>query len=533
MSGAAPLRFGIMCRGTTFPAWQARSVRDLLASDGVRPALLVVEDGTTPLRRDRRDLLRFAEERLRTSAGAPVDLADELGGVPTLRCRPGTAFDGSDLAAIRDHGLDFILRFAFDALEGDVASAAGFGVWSFDHNVDGVDGAPPCFREVDRGDPVTRASLLRLTGRPGERIVLHEGFFRTIPHSYERTWDSVAMGSADWPARVCAEIRNGRTEWPSSASSEPPRRPTPAQTAAFRRRTARRRFRVRVRGRTRRTEWNVGIVEAPISSFLDRSSPPAVRWLPRTWGDQSLADPFPLPSAGGPAMLAEAIDHASRIGRIVLVESDPAPRLPTALDVSEHASYPYVVEQDGALYCVPETARAQRVWLFRSSDSGRTWERVATLIDGFACVDPTVFRHEGRWWLFGTDRDRGANTKLHAWLAPELTGPWSPHPLNPLKTDVRSSRPAGTPFVHDGRLFRPAQDGSRGYGTRVVINEILRLSPTEFEERAVSTVQPDRRGPWPDGLHTLAAAGDTTLVDGRRDRLVWPWFGRAAGTRLR
>ncbi len=45
-----------------------------------------------------------------------------------------------------------------------------------------------------------------------------------------------------------------------------------------------------------------------------------------------------------------------------------------------------------------------------------------------------------------------------------LEGPWEPHRRNPVKCDVRGSRPAGTPFVHGGELYRPAQDGSKRYG---------------------------------------------------------------------
>jgi hypothetical protein len=145
-------------------------------------------------------------------------------------------------------------------------------------------------------------------------------------------------------------------------------------------------------------------------------------------------------------------------------------------------------------------------------------------VDGIAAADSTVFRHDGRWWLLCIDVDRSDDT-LCAWHATSLRGPWLPHAANPLKTDTRNTRPAGTPFVHAGKLYRPAQDNSRTYGGRVVINEIVRLSPSEFAERVVRVIPPFHSSPYPAGFHTLSAFGDWTLIDGKRIRVAWPHLG--------
>jgi len=104
-------------------------------------------------------------------------------------------------------------------------------------------------------------------------------------------------------------------------------------------------------------------------------------------------------------------------------------------------------------------------------------------LDGFGGIDPTVVRHDGRWWMFCTNPD-APNHELHAFHAQRLAGPWIAHARNPVKVDVRSARPAGTPFYAAGALHRPAQDCGGGYGRRVVINRVDALTPTEFDERA-------------------------------------------------
>ena len=70
----------------------------------------------------------------------------------------------SDLATIRTHSLDIILRFGFRILKGEILSAARFGVWSLHHGDNQVNrGGPPAFWEVVNSDHVTGVTLLQLS----------------------------------------------------------------------------------------------------------------------------------------------------------------------------------------------------------------------------------------------------------------------------------------------------------------------------------------------------------------------------------
>lgn len=155
------------------------------------------------------------------------------------------------------------------------------------------------------------------------------------------------------------------------------------------------------------------------------------------------------------------------------------------------------------------------------------------LVDGIGILDPTLFQWDGRWWLFGTDRRRGSNTSLRAWWAPTISGPWTPHASDPLVVDVNAARGAGTPFVHEGALYRPVQRCSPRYGAAVGIFRVDRLDPDGFAQTQVAIVEPDPNGPFPDGLHTISAVGDVTLVDGNRRRFSPPVVRRELRARLR
>jgi hypothetical protein len=144
------------------------------------------------------------------------------------------------------------------------------------------------------------------------------------------------------------------------------------------------------------------------------------------------------------------------------------------------------------------------------------------MLENLEVFDPTIAEIDGRWWLFCARGELGASTweELHLFHAPTPLGPWTPHRRNPVKSDVRSARPAGRLFQHAGEWYRPAQDCSVRYGYAMSINRITRLTPTEYDEVVVQHIAPD----WSAnliGTHTLNAAGRLTVVDGMRRR--WRW----------
>lgn len=262
-------------------------------------------------------------------------------------------------------------------------------------------------------------------------------------------------------------------------------------------------------------DWNIGIIERPIESFLEDQTINDIKWLARRPKGGFTADPFGFWDNGRLHIYAEEFNFARNKGHLRYVIIDKARRVlreGVALFKDVHLSYPYIIGHQGALYCLPEMSRSNKVVLFAiDRHTGQLMEK-ATLLAGVTLSDPTVFHHDGQWWLWGV-KD---GSELHVWYASDLFGPWQAHADNPVKTDIASARPAGTPFVHDGSLYRPAQDCSRTYGGRIVLNKVLALSPTEFREEIAAVIEPDPHGLYPVGIHTLAAAGDITLVDGKR-----------------
>jgi hypothetical protein len=229
------------------------------------------------------------------------------------------------------------------------------------------------------------------------------------------------------------------------------------------------------------------------------------------------ADPCAVEVDGRKLVFVEEMwpDHK---GIIVCVElhDGAARRLGVALEESAHLSYPQVFESNGEWYMTAESSQLKRVSLYKASRFPMEWERVCDLVTGRVCADPTLYFHEGRWYLFGTVSENGNGTwdELFLFVSDELTGPFKPHPANPIVSDVRRARPAGRLFVRNGKLIRPAQDCAANYGSALVFNEVLALSPTHYDERPLSRLAPD----WADRLvacHTYSASDSFEVLDAR------------------
>jgi hypothetical protein len=308
--------------------------------------------------------------------------------------------------------------------------------------------------------------------------------------------------------------------------------PTDREMVRFFARQSWRAIAVRSRGVLKADVWAVGVAAAGAVGAGDVRLD-GIEWIPELKHSGYLADPFVVTHEGSTAILVEEFDESSNRGVISALQREPEGwRLHSAvLDPGVHASYPCTIADGGELYCVPETWQAGRVEIWRAVEFPTRWERVGVLIDGVAVVDPTPFRHAEQWWLLGTIKDDEPDAKLHAWTAPELLGPWQPHPLNPLKIDVASSRPAGAPFVVGGVLYRPAQDCSASYGGGVVLNRVISLDDAGLVEAPAGRIVL-AGGRYSSGVHTLSASGALWVVDGRRYGINPHRMGREARARL-
>lgn len=556
---AAPFRFVILCDSLDFPKWQADCLREVIEPGLAVPVGLVINASSRISRgqsdwrsrwRNRRHAMWRVFNRFYVDAFCKATvregMEDYFRSVPQFRDHPlkvgrfGEALSDAAVGFVKDLAPHFVLRFGFGILKGEILKAAPFGVWSYHHgDPSNFRGQPPGFWEIYSGSDVTGSILQLLSEELDAGTVLHSGFFKTTHQSYAKTKDAIYFGSSSWVRRACAAIQeNG---WPLRTSVNAGRGPIwklpdNMQMIRFCVRTALSFLRVQWTYRLFFQDWTCAVVPAPIHTVAGLKGLDAqTKALGKTqWmtcpPDHFVADPFGYPVGSGSKirMVFELFDKRKKIGVIASTcfFEGSFSGINLVLDSPAHLSYPYVMRDGENVYFIPEHAGARNISAFRLNQAGAA-DQMVTIFPHSELLDPTLFRWNGKWWLFVLDESRSKNTDLHVYFAETWQGPWRAHPLNPVKTDIRSSRPAGTPFVHEGKLYRPSQDCSTHYGSATVINEVIALSENVFEERPVARVQPWRGSKYQYGLHTLSEAGAFTLIDGAKQNSIFirPWPG--------
>ena len=273
---------------------------------------------------------------------------------------------------------------------------------------------------------------------------------------------------------------------------------------------------LRASSRGRIPKWSISIRSNTGHSIVDPGRLDGFVNIPVPRGRLEMSDPFLLDHGGRAWMLFEDVPLGGRRGRLACMEMSERGACSDVImlmDREDHLSYLCVVPHKGDVFLVPENAEAGLVNLYRFAPFPSRFELESTLCDGFPVVDTTPVFVEDRWYVFATTTPPFMETLLSS--SSGLDKPWTRHPASPVSRSARSCRSAGHLFRKEGRLFRPTQDCSVRYGYAMTVNEITRLTATEFEEHAVAHFLPT----WAPGLlgtHTWNETARLQVIDGLR-----------------
>jgi hypothetical protein len=546
------LRIGLLVDSCIQPSWVYKVIKDIRDS-GYAEIVLTVKNrakslhkGRSALRtvlENRRHILRklYTEIDRRLFASdpdpfEPVDITSLLGSAPTLEITPRQTrysdyFSQEDVNVILGHQLDVGFRFGFRILKGDALSVARFGIWSYHHGDNLVRrGGPAGFWEVMEGHPVTGSILQILTPRLDDGKVIYRSWASTVWFSVQRNRKNCYWKSAEFAAR---KLRDLFEQGPSALEDSshlyrpyshrlqkaPGNLEMLSLLVVLWRKMAR-------RGLDRlfyREQWFVAY-ETDVGNEMSDSFHRFKTMMPPT--DRYWADPFPVERDGRYFIFIEELEFKAVKAHLSVIEMDQNGRWQKPVKILErpyHLSHPFVFEWLDQYYMIPETRENRTLELYRCVSFPFEWELDRVLMKDLVAVDATLAQINDRWWLFVNIAVDGASTndELHVFYSGSPLGPWHSHRGNPVKSDVRSSRPAGKLFYWRGALYRPAQDSSVAYGHAISINKIERLSVDEFAEVEVSRIVPE----WRANLtrnHTVNHASGLTVIDGLRR--VRRWF---------
>ena len=453
----------------------------------------------------------------RTDPGEGLELARH---VPHER-RGTLSSDPRELLA-----LDLDVAFALgDFDDSPLDGVARYGVWRFCFGAERSECEPLAgTREVAAGIALTGSGLkVRLSAGSAPRLA-YQSWSRTFPFSVARNRDQLLAKTAEFPTRALREAyRSGRgwLEQCLPVSAAQPVLVEPCDPSPILRRILR-------RGLHNALHVEQWFLAFRFARGEERAVPADLQGYTRLMPpkDRFWADPFALERNGRYFIFFEELPFAAGKAHIAMTEvrRDGSWSQPVrVLERGYHLSYPFILEHDGELYMIPETAQNGTVELYRCVDFPLRWKLEKTLLQGVRLVDATLHRAADRWWMFANGAagaSRGFDDELHLFHADRLFGDWHPHPRNPVKSDVRCARPAGGLYWRDGKLYRPAQICVPRYGAGLSINRVLWLTPHSYAEHQVERVLPDA-GQGLLGLHTMNRAGDLMVADAftRRQRI--------------
>ena len=277
--------------------------------------------------------------------------------------------------------------------------------------------------------------------------------------------------------------------------------------------------------------WSIGIYQG--QSVFNLSEPVKIINPVITASDVSdcdayfVADPFLFYTDSVKYLFFEVWNKASSHGDIAYAESKDFINWSyksIIIDEKFHLSYPYIFSWKNENYMIPESNNDLSVRLYKAISFPDNWEYIGNLLSGYNYVDPSIFRHKNKWWMFVYTKNNQQNY-LNLFYSDALIKGWTPHPKNPIiRNDLSQSRPGGRVIIIDEKIYRIAQNGIPSYGTEVNAFEIIELSDTNYLEKKTIKNPIVKKGesPWNSfGMHHVDAhfinGKWVAAVDGRND----------------
>ncbi len=474
-------------------------------------------------------------------ADARVDASPLLTGVPTLTVTPRQTkfsdyFPDEAIDQIRAANLDVIVRIGFRILRGEILHVPRNGVWSFHHGDNRVNrGGPAGFWEVMQSWPVTGSVLQVLTEDMDNGLILERSWTRTNLSSMtdsrsKMLWKSLefvprnlrrlhAMGSDAFKLAVLAE-----NSTPALYSDPLYRTPGNMTFARLIARKAREKVRRSLASRLYRNEWRL------LYQFGSGLSTTLYRFKPVIDANgYHRADPMIVRHEGRYHVFFEYFrDGVDGQISVITIDRESGASAPEAvLTADHHLSYPFIFQHEGTYYMVPESTASGKISLYRCAEFPLRWEWHKDLMRDVIASDTTLHYHDNKWWLFTCIAQRDSvstSDELFLFSAEDFRSDnWTPHPMNPVISDVRTARPAGRILEFGGKFYRPSQISAPYYGYGLNLNEIIAFTENDYREKTVSSAKPNWRKEVV-GLHTLAWADELTVIDAQYRIPRWRWM---------
>ena len=533
------------------PAWTYSMITKIIESDFAE-ITLVIQNNIAPSEKPKKSLLfkiknyiasflfRFYTKKenkkykSNNNAFQEKDLNQILKGIDILKVTPKSTLLSDrileeDLSKIGKYNLDVMIRLGFKILRGDILTTSKYGIWSFHHGDNKLNrGGPAGTWEVMEGWEETGVVLQILTEDLDGGVVIERSTSCTVNNSIISNknnyyWKALSMIPRNLRKLhvlggdvFMKQILHSNSD-PCFYYNRLYLKPTNTEVLKYLRNKYSWKIKNKINKWIYTNQWILLYSFNKSNNFalsffrFKKIIPPKDRF----W-----ADPFIVHKDNQYFVFIEELLYSNNKGHIsyfTIDEKDGMTKPVKILEKNYHLSYPFIFEDNGSYYMIPETSENNTIELYKCTEFPEKWELQETLMANIKAVDATLLFYDNKYWLFcNVKENNGASTcdELFLFYSNKLlNGNWQSHRQNPIVSDVKKSRPAGKIFMYNNEFYRPSQNCSLHYGRGMHIAKILILNEMEYKEESIQFIYPN----WDKnliGTHTLNFDGKLTFIDG-------------------
>ena len=514
---------------SVMPNWHLRIIKGILNDPDLELALLIQDAGSKQRAgklsfRSRiapffsqfgmgRLLLKlqlFFETRVlfnEVPSASPTLALEALNGIASIKIRPMKqgqydTFSTEDLQKVQAQNLDVIVKLGFGNLSGGILSAPNYGVWDFLHRDHLLPYAGPIgFWEVLTKAPAIGFTLLKLNHDKGQHLVLDTAFFNRDWSMTESRF-MVVEGAVSVLFKNLKKLRGRGLDAVDAGVMMIPASKSPTIFSVIKYLF---RFysglwdkiKTKILNRffgVRPERWSLFVGKG---NFLD-AAPLSIEPVPLP-KDEFWADPFIFQHKGIDYVFFEKYCYIKNRGKVScgVIQGNNIVDVVDVLELDYHLSFPYIFEDEGEIFLMPETSENKRLEIYKAIDFPTQWQLHTTAFEGEMVADAFFYTDkQSQKWLFINKQAAPTapmNSELFIYKTDSISlDNLQPHEQNPVMIDARIARNGGEIFEYDGQIYRPSQRNEDGiYGRALNINKIEKLTLEEYVEKTVQVFKPD------------------------------------------
>ncbi len=255
--------------------------------------------------------------------------------------------------------------------------------------------------------------------------------------------------------------------------------------------------------------WNIAFRETGENdfAFINKNKTfNSLRENKRYW----YADPFLFRYKGEIWLFVEAFDNKTEKGAIACMKYEDGDFTNPEIVLEEdfHLSYPYVYEENGEVFMMPETMEDGCIQIYKADDFPKKWVKHKTLIEIENAVDTVICGDKLITSVVTDSYEKRVDVDIYD----INTGKY----IKSLHKNSQHARGAGKIFLAEGKNIRPAQNCTNGvYGAGLVFYHIEEKDGG-FSEEQIYTLAPEDfnvKSKSVEGVHTYARSDNLEILD--------------------